>query len=462
MFGYSDSNAVTIKGKITYPISDTISVSFNSNRIAYFPVQHYAVLAKDGSFSLVFDLPENEYTQVEIKHGNHAAETILEQTDSLYLTVNTAHFDSTIHYKGRGSVVQNFIAAHTLAKGRMNQYALRLKEAQSENITDFLKKINAERRAELDFLKLHKKDLPSRFEKYWLAFYEYYNYFFLQQYPQVHEILTHRRFTDTIPDSNYRVISGMPLAFNDSFLQIPSYLLYLTGAIELKMKAGGYRYFQKDTLRARSFRDSLFRRVYLDMPSGSAEFYVAQGLYAGVRTQPLYYTRTLYAEFKKHFPQSTYCPFIDNQIAIIERLEPGQPAPEITFFDTTGAPVTLSSLKGKVVYLEFWAGWCRQCLAEMMREQKVKDLEKDKPVVFAYASLGDDIAGEHELARKYKIDGLFTHIKGGWNSDEARAYGIQSLPAYFLIDQDGNFAIRNPSTPNQPTQQILEIGKLLK
>jgi hypothetical protein len=98
----------------------------------------------------------------------------------------------------------------------------------------------------------------------------------------------------------------------------------------------------------------------------------------------------------------------------------------------------------------------------MLREQKVKDLEKNQPVVFAYVSLGDDMEGEKELLKKYKVAGLFMNVKGSWNAPEAQAYGIQSLPAYFLVDMDGNFAVRNPSSPNQSTQQVLEIGKLLR
>ncbi len=454
--------AVVISGTIKNRLSDTISVSFNTNRIAYYPRQYFAVLARDGSFSMSFDVPEKEYTTVELKHGNRVADLILDPYDTLLLTVNAAHFDSTIHYNGRGSAIQNYVAAHTVSKGRMNQYAMRLKESIPETPTAYLKALERERKAETDYLKLHKKDLPLRFVNYWTAYYEYYNYFFMQQYPQVHEMLRVRRYTDTIPDSNYKVVAQMPLAFHDSLLQLPPYLLYLTGAIEARMKASGFSYFMKDTARVRRFRDSVYKRVYKDMPAGSAEFYAAQGIYAGVRSQPLSDTRALYADFKKHFATSTFCEWIDKQIAITERLEPGQPAPEIVFTDSTGAPVPLSSLRGKVVYLQFWAGFCKQCISEMLREQRVKDLEKNKPVVFAYVSLGDDADGEAELLKKYKIEGIFCRARGGWNSNEAQAYSIQSLPAYFLIDQDGNFALRNPASPVMATQQILEIGKLLK
>ena len=45
--------------------------------------------------------------------------------------------------------------------------------------------------------------------------------------------------------------------------------------------------------------------------------------------------------------------------------KPGQPAPDFTLKDSSGAPVTLSAPKGKVVLLDFWATWCHGCQIEI-------------------------------------------------------------------------------------------------
>ena len=115
-----------------------------------------------------------------------------------------------------------------------------------------------------------------------------------------------------------------------------------------------------------------------------------------------------------------------------------------------------------MVYLEFWAGWCRQCVGEMIREQKIKDLIRNKPLEFVYVSIGDDTASENDIIRKYKIQGKFCNVAGGWSAKEVQLYGVQSLPAYYLIDEDGKFAIQNPPSPSQSTQLVLEIEKLFK
>lgn len=453
---------VIIRGKVTHRLADSVSVTFNDNKIAYYPKEYAAALDKDGSFVLSFSVPDKEWSQVTLKHGNKIADIIVQDHDSLVVKVDGAHFDSTIHYSGRNSIVENFVAAHTLKIGRMAQYSMRLKEHIPKEPADFVKAIDKERAMELAYLEKNKKGLPTDFVRYWQDFYKYFNYFFLEQYPQVHEILKKHRFTDTIPDTNYTVIKQLPIEFNDSCLQLPSYLLYLTGALELKLKADGYTYHPQDSNKVKLFRDSVYKLVYSRMTKGSGEYYVAQSLYSAVKNQPYALSVQQYDSFKAHWPGSAYITLLNRQMAIAERIEPGQTAPDFDITLSTGETKKLSSYRGRVVYMQFWAAWCRQCVSEMIREQKVKDLMKNKPVTFLYVSLGNDTTSENPLIRKYKIDGDFCDVPNIWDAPVANEYGVQSLPAYFLIDEDGKIALRNPPSPNKSTEQILEIEKLFK
>ena len=123
----------------------------------------------------------------------------------------------------------------------------------------------------------------------------------------------------------------------------------------------------------------------------------------------------------------------------------------------------LSDLKGKVVYLNFWASWCKQCVGEIVKEGKMKELIKNKPLEFVYVSIDNDTAAANKLIAKYKMEGLFTHSNGEWSAPEVQLYGVQSLPAYFLIDDEGKFAAQNPPpSPLQSTDLILALEKLFK
>jgi peroxiredoxin len=143
-------------------------------------------------------------------------------------------------------------------------------------------------------------------------------------------------------------------------------------------------------------------------------------------------------------------------------LAPGQPAPDFDVVTPDGKQMKLSDLKGKVVYLGFWAGWCRQCIGEMIAEKKVKELIRNKPLEFVYVSIGNDSAAEQQIAKQYKIDGIFTVAKSGWESKEVGLYGVQGIPAYYLIDEEGNFALQSAPNPTRKVELVLAIEKLFK
>jgi peroxiredoxin len=455
-------DSVKLSGKILNPASDSLHLIYNDNIIAYYPKEFFATVDKQGNFSINFPVPSGIYLQVEVMHGKKLAEILVRSGDSLFLTVDALHFDSTIHYTGRGSEVENFIDRHTLVNGRMNQYSIKLKTAINGEPAIFVKSIAKEQKAELDFLEKNRQGLPPAFIRYWTAFYQYYNYFFIQQYPQIHEMVKHRKFTDTVPPENYAVVKEMAYAFNDSLLAVPSYLLYLTGVIDIKLKAAGYVYLGADQKRKQVYEDSAYTLARKLLPNKSAEYFIAQNLYGRARNQSLERTRSQFKAFKKRWPASKFLPPLSAQVALTERLAPGQPAPDFQINTPDGKSIRLSDLKGKVVYLGFWAAWCKQCIAEIAAEKKIKDLITNKPLEFVYISITGDTAADNKVINKLKTDGRFTASPGIWTAKEVELFGVQSLPAYFLIDEDGNFALQPPPPPTQSTQLILEIEKLFK
>ncbi len=457
----SGQGLVKLQGKVEYGMADSIEVSYNDNNLAYYPHKYSSKLDKTGRFSLSFPVPAS-YTIVQIQYGNSLADILVKPGDSMVMVANARRFDSSVHYVGRGADVQNFIAAHTVSKGRMNQYPGRIKMLIQKDEKEFLAGMDAEYKAEEAALKKWKPALPALFVQYWLAYHRYYNYFFIEQYPQTKEMLKLRRFTDTVSPEFYKIVDKLPLAFNDSFVHIPPYILYLTGILETKVRANGFTWHVGDTLQKRLFEDSMIRLAYARMPDKSLENYLAQNIYGKAKGQDLARTEAQLSNFRGRWPSSALLPLLDKQVGIARRLAPGQPAPDFEFTDADGNKKHLSDLKGKVVYIGFWAGWCRQCVGEMLKEQMVKDLIRKKPLEFVYVSLGTDTATERAIVDRYRISGNFTNLVNGWNAKEVQEYGVQSLPAYYLVDEDGKFAAQNPPTPLQTTELVMAIEKLFK
>lgn len=117
----------------------------------------------------------------------------------------------------------------------------------------------------------------------------------------------------------------------------------------------------------------------------------------------------------------------------------GQPAPEIALPDPSGKVRKLSSLKGKVVLIDFWASWCGPCRRENPNVVKAyNEYNKDGFEVFS-VSLDKTAEPWKEAITK---DGLIwkNHVSDlqFWNSKAAADYGVHSIPFPVLIDKEGN------------------------
>ncbi|MCB0608436.1 MAG: TlpA family protein disulfide reductase [Lewinellaceae bacterium] len=122
-------------------------------------------------------------------------------------------------------------------------------------------------------------------------------------------------------------------------------------------------------------------------------------------------------------------------------IQVGQDAPDIKLASPSGKQIPLSSLKGQVVLIDFWASWCGPCRRENPNVVKVYDKYKDKG--FTIYSVSLDRAKEPWVAAiekdNLKWENHVSDLKW-WNSDAAALYGVHSIPNTFLVGRDGKIA----------------------
>jgi len=112
----------------------------------------------------------------------------------------------------------------------------------------------------------------------------------------------------------------------------------------------------------------------------------------------------------------------------------GKSAPAFTLKDVDGREITLASLRGKPVLLDFWATWCEPCRQATPHIQSLHDQFKAKGLMV----VGIDTNEPAEKASKYFVDGKYTFANLlGSGSDVIRNYGANGIPLVVLIDKDG-------------------------
>lgn len=115
----------------------------------------------------------------------------------------------------------------------------------------------------------------------------------------------------------------------------------------------------------------------------------------------------------------------------------GAVAPDIKLKQPDGKDLALSSLRGKVVLIDFWASWCGPCRRENPFNRQLYYRYKNKGFEIFGVSL-DQEAGRWKGA--IAADSLnWYHVSdlGGWNSAPAKLYKVSSIPATYLLDKEG-------------------------
>ncbi len=115
----------------------------------------------------------------------------------------------------------------------------------------------------------------------------------------------------------------------------------------------------------------------------------------------------------------------------------GMEAFEIALPTAKGDTINLSSLKGKVVLLDFWASWCGPCRASNKELVRLYSKYKDKGFQILGVSLDDDKDAWKKAVAADKITWLQVNANGGWESPSLLKWEISALPTSFLIDKNG-------------------------
>ncbi len=118
-------------------------------------------------------------------------------------------------------------------------------------------------------------------------------------------------------------------------------------------------------------------------------------------------------------------------------LAEGTKFPDFEVKDTTGKPLSIANYKGKVVLLDFWATWCGPCVHELPNVIKTYEAHHPKGFEIIGISLDKDqdklasFTKEKNMTWVQYFDGLV------WENKLAVRYGINSIPATFLLDGQG-------------------------
>lgn len=140
------------------------------------------------------------------------------------------------------------------------------------------------------------------------------------------------------------------------------------------------------------------------------------------------------------------------------KLAIGAVAPDFTLSTPEGTPVSLSSLKGKIVLIDFWASWCAPCRAENPNLIRLYNQYKTKNFTVLGVSLDSDKDSWTKAVKADKLSWTQVSDLKYWSSPVVKLYNIKSIPYSMLLDKDGKIAAKG-LTGDSLAMKVAEMVK---
>jgi thiol-disulfide isomerase/thioredoxin len=203
--------------------------------------------------------------------------------------------------------------------------------------------------------------------------------------------------------------------------------------------------------------EALFIRNFIDKnPSSLACLAIIDKL---LPDENLAYYKKLDAGLSKTLPNNSYTKMFHEKVVELSVLSIGSVAPDISLNTPEGKTIALSSLKGKVVLVDFWASWCRPCRAENPNVVRIYNAYKNKGFDVYSVSLDKD---KNSWVKAIGDDGLIwpSHVSdlGYWQSSVVKQYNISGIPFTCLLDKEGRIVAKG-LRGDELEQKVIELLK---
>lgn len=465
---------VSVHCRLNGSVADTVSIKTSVSYLDEFErVYKSSVVSNECGFTLSISGP----TPLNLKAGKQSVVLFVEPGDDLEVSVEGDSLTGAIAFSGKGAERNTFLLSFLKAfeadfnKEKVNAAIL------STDIDAFEIKLFEERRKQLAFYNegMQKAVYSEPFRKY-LSYCIKYNYYArLLSYPVIQANQSQQVLTvKALPAVMLQGVNDQLV--NDEAMNAEPYRDFLYYFIVyFTSEANGFNKF-KDTNLSLEKKAQTAQQHFKGL---SLTWSIANLLNNDVAKISQYTAKHVYNVLSLQDEKGDYAALLKKKVE--ERLAMKE-VPEATpngtatratgasemnypkLMDINGKYFTLNDLKGKVVYVDFWASWCGPCMGEMPYSKKLHamfDEKQLKQVEFLYISIDASEDAWKSAATRLGLEGKLAISPGNWSSPIAKYFGIMSIPRYMLINKNGEIVDFNAKRPSSGQMIYNDIIQLL-
>lgn len=434
-----------VQGKAAGMSNGTASILIFANPFVNQPFKFDAPIQADGSFKIVFQLPVSVPATLTFANGIQQV-IFIEPSDSLYVGCGiNGNSLSNLRFEGRGAANNTVLTAQNtlFTPGNMpyNTYD-KVKELNAQQYRTFADSLRNIQRNSYEQLKKKNPTTPaldnlvfSNIDYPWASA--------LMDYPQMNARYNAKN-TYNIDGTYFSFLNEIPV-INDAAIFIKSYTDFVDKFLSER--------FAMEVINTN--KDYDYEKMYADkyefakkqLQGEAFNFAGCKAILEGLMQGRIELIKPQMEDFIKNNKRVEYSQVIQNVFEQLKHLEAGQLAPDYKLSTIDGKEISLSSLKGKVVYLDFWATWCGPCKQQLPHSIELKKKLTGQPIEFVYISTDTNVEAWKKMVAEKQLPGL--HLLAGASGIQNR-YHVTGIPKYIVIGKDGKIANSHARRPSDP------------
>jgi thiol-disulfide isomerase/thioredoxin len=416
----------SIKGKVTDPRGLNVSLTLMMDVINHREATYTTKIKTDNTFNLEFFLAEPAVG--ELVCGYDTIAVYIEPNDQIELELNGKD-KSFLSCSGvGGSHIMFLDGFNNFSKPIDRQLKAKMRTLTAEPFKEFMQQAFQTKKQFLDNYQ-SKNLFSSTFLQFAEADINYWYAFNMVNYPWEYPLYFSEAPPAKVPPNYYDFLQKMKIQ-NDIALPSKNYRYFLDQYIsDLKRKSENQNATVKD-IAEKNFSNKTLAYCRAKQISQDLSYDInslkinAVKNYVVNSSFPLY-NEAVVASLYKQLP-----------------VQSGASAPSFRLMDANGKEVTLEELKGKIIYLDFWATWCAPCIQALPHTERIRQRFNENDVVFLYINLDEDKYKWLRYLEEHHLGGK--HVSGNspnpYRESVSALYQATKLPSTVIIDRNGNIA----------------------